>query len=394
MSDRIEQRLEQALAYRAAVISPPRFTADDLIATARITRARRRAAIIRAGVAVAVAIGVAAVLTSNGLFWLAVTDDAGPAQSAAPPHYPSPAEVGLDVIVDGRLIPHDAAPFELDLPAGEQPMQATRTPDGWVVATYQEDPGGSSLWFVRAGGSATRIGKLSNAFAVSSDGRTLVAGGTIKPDSVAAYRLPTLQLLGSRRAIAGSVPVGLFGDQVLYEEVSGDLGPTTAHAWNFETGQLSQTNTPVNLWGMTTGGLVLQRVLTSSGASGDARTGCVQMASIEALNSAGSQYCGVELGDPEMTGLMSPDGAWVAFGLFDDPPVLVRVADLRNRRWRPVPTNLPPSTVPVFWAGSTLVVGDRGTNRYFACRPPEPCLPITVPGSPGGRVVLVPSASN
>ena len=390
MSDRIVEQLERALADRAATIGRPRFTADDVIRAGRITRVRRRTAIARAGLAIAAAIGVAAVLTVNGLLWPAITGDRGDGVAAR--DAVSPAELGLDVIVGNQLIPHDAAPFKLDLPAGEQPSRAVRTPDGWVIATSRGDSGGLSLGFWRAGASATRIGKLSGAFAVSPDGRTLVADGTIEPGTVTAYRLPTLRLIGSTGKIAAPVTVGVAGDQVLTFTASGDLSPTTGYVWNLQTGQRIQTPVPVNLWGMTADGLALQRVLAESASSDGAKTGCVRLASIQPPDPVDSGYCGAEVGDPEMTGLVSQDGVWAVFGRFGHDSVFVRIADLRNHVWRPIPANLPLGTSPLFWLDSALVAVDRVEGRYFVCRPLEPCQPVSMPAGFGGRVVLVPSA--
>ena len=390
MSDRIEEQLERALADRAATITRPRFTADDVIRAGRVTRARRRNAIARAGLAIAATISLAAVLAVNGLLWPAITGDQG--DSAAPPDAVSPAELGLDVIVGDRLFPHDATPFELRLPAAEQPSQAMRTPDGWVIATSRGDSGGFSLWFRRADARTTRIGKLSGAFAVSSDGRTLVADGTIEPGTVTAYRLPTLRLIRSSGEIAAPITVGVAGDRVLTSTASGDLGPSTGYVWNLQTGQRIQTPEPVNLWGMTADGLVLQRVLARSASSDSAETGCVRLASIQPLDPVGSGYCGTEVGDPEMTGLLSQDGVWAVFGRSGQESVFVRVSDLRNHVWRAVPANLPVGTSPLFWVDSALIAVDRVEGRYFVCRPLGRCQPLAMPAGSAVRVVLVPNA--
>lgn len=394
MSDQLERRLEQTLSGRAATIAGPRFTANDLIAAGRGLRARRRRmAIAGAGIAVVAVITATTLLGAKGLL-------SGQAQVTPATRGPSPSgnevprripagEVGLDVIADGRLFPHDGSPRELGLPAGEDPRQAIRTPDGWLIETQAEATGGG-LWFVRSGGEPIRIGSLSGTFAVSPDGRTLAADGAVEPDLVTAYELPSLRQIRSVRNTAGPITLGVSGDWAVVKDVSGDPSPTTAYAWNYRTGELRPTEKPINVWGVTADGRVLRRVIDDSATT--PRTGCVDLVEIGALSPVGaSGYCGVEVGNADMGGLISSDGAWAVLHLGVQELVLVRTADLRNGTWQPVGAGFPADVDPLFWTtDSALVVADRVARAYYYCRPLDPCQPLAVPGQSRQGLVIVP----
>ncbi|MCI0689982.1 MAG: hypothetical protein L0Y54_22505 [Sporichthyaceae bacterium] len=391
MNDRVERRLEQTLAGRAATIAGSRFTADDLIAAGHKTRARRRVT-IAAGMMVAAVVAAATPLTTNGLLAgqpqvQQATGGPSTETGTQTPDGMPPGSAGLDVIADGQLIPHDGDPFTLGLPAGEQPWRAVRVPSGWLVETHAETTGGK-LWSIRPGTDPVRIGALSGTFAVSPDGRTLVADGTVEPDLVTAYELPSLRQIRSVRVGAGSSTKGVLGDLVVTSEVSGDISATTSYTWNLDTGKLRSTDKPISVWGVTTDGRVLREVTVNV----DPPVKCVDLVSIAALTPVRSSgHCAVFRRDWGRDGLVSSDGAWGVFNGPDGTLELVRTSDIRAGDWSPRRINLPPGARAVFWTtDGALVATDPATESYYHCRPLGRCSLLGTPVGPSSHVILVP----
>lgn len=340
------------------------------------------------------------------LAWYLLMPGSGdPAMPRAAAAVPAPAvnTAGLAVLVGNELIRPDGTRRALDLPRGATAAAAAQVPGGWVVEAQANRQ--RTLHFYGNTGPGRRIGYVRGIWDLTPDGRTLVAVGvTATPSTTAVnptistYDLPSLRRRAQQRFAGGLGPliIGTSNDRVLLRQAQNTPRTTPGAIWNLRTNAL-RTTPPAWFWSLGGNATVLRRVDRL-----DAR-GRVVGSCVDAVDAASGS---IPLGNTGLctpiarnthTGMLSPDARWAALAVSTSataPPAiqLVRVADLRAGRWRPVA--LGPGRFIQFWdSTSTMIVATiAGTNvTQQRCDTAARCTTLRLPPAQGERVpVLVP----
>lgn len=224
MSADLEQRIEQTMLNHADGAGTFRFSADDVVRGGMAARRRRRRVSVAAVAGVVVlALGAGAAI-ARGAGGPAVR----PGTTATPTLVlpTSLADAHLNAGSGRTLIPWNGPRISVALPESYDIWSGAHVPGGWVLEAYQTDAG-FTLWFLPNG--STEPQKLFNIYgswAVSADGRTLVASGVNSgafAPGVTAYRLPTLEKFAETQFAGGLGPVvvGVSGDWVALASGSG-----------------------------------------------------------------------------------------------------------------------------------------------------------------------------
>ena len=259
----------------------------------------------------------------------------------------------------------DGSRIRLAAPASTTITAATEIPRGFV---FSADDG--YVYLQARDGSRRRVG--AGQFTVSHDGTRLAVMSDV---TVSIYTLPGLQRLGAY-AVPGATPggpsaVGVNGDWVLlFDADQPSDGPGATVVWNVTT-HASARLTDVYPLALGTGGELLQRALTASGRP------CYALAAENNRHGTGVTCAptarpagGVD------SGALSPDGRYAAISVSNRiAPVMVRTADLRAGRWKPI--TLPVSSgMPLYWAGMDVVIGGDATYR---CSVTARCARLPIP---------------
>jgi hypothetical protein len=388
MTERIEERLTDALTRHAGSVTTTRIASDEVVVAGRAARHRRRVAAvstIAAGItAAAVAVGV---LTATGR-----PDSASPPGN---PHSPSPtpsasasvqsgvtaAQLGLYVVSRNIIVRPDGS--RVTLPFGDGVGDVVQAKNGWVVLVGAAD--GRSLWYVPDSGQPTRIGGIGGNFMVSGDGTVLVATGVNGPSNVDAYRLPSLERIRRTTFDSGMGPnvAGIVGDRVLLNGAQGSPGASDVAVWNLRTGTLRPTPVAVWIWGVARDGRVLRHVTRFvPGGSKEQLNSCVDVVTLtDTLPTGDTGYCDRQW-NPVTGGSLSPNGDWAVVAILGESHNyvrLVRAADLHDKgQLSAAPMQLPGRTIPLFWDTdeSYIAASPVDEGQHVRCTTTGTCTPI------------------
>ncbi|WP_412749118.1 hypothetical protein [Krasilnikovia sp. M28-CT-15] len=365
-ADPLAERLVATLERRAgAVDDGPRFGAADVVRAGN-RRIRRR----RATVAATAAAVVAATLTGSLIARPSASPPSHPATSPAP----STSAVRMDLLSRNTVFRADGSRVALGLPGGRSAKDAVRVRAGWVVTAQPVSGGKTEVWFVPDHGTARSAGTVFGGVAVSPDNRVLVVAHDAS--HVGAYELPSLREIRRQTFEEGMGPgvLGATDDVALLDGGSGDGTPMRGAVWNFRTGSFTTTRADIPAWGMSDDGQVLRRI-------GD----CVDVVPVTVtVPSMHQGWCPTHGPVEGRSGTISPDGRWASLDVrsadeqAEPTTVLLRTADLKAGRWRPVPTGGPADAHPIWLTGDVFVLEMPQGGRLW-CRAGDRCQPVVEP---------------
>ena len=291
---------------------------------------------------------------------------------------------GVPVVVGDTLFRPDGTTTTLKLPDGDIITQLAVVPGGVVALVNHQDPDDAGVAvevrLIPSGGGWEQLARpAENAFAVTSDGRTVVAasgGAGIALESIDVTTRRTLQLIGGNWSVAA-----LNGDWALLRSNSDDYVWRDSEIWNVRTGAVVPfaTSYGVTPLGVTPSGGVFRAVESNPPAQPDAPAhACLDVVMPTGIGAAATVpttptgYCAVfDLADATV----SPDGAWAVLiprtVTAGHGVVAVRTADLHAGRWAPVDLNQADGVSrPLFWDSPTTFIApfakdasDTGVER-------------------------------
>ncbi|HEU0239136.1 MAG TPA: hypothetical protein VFR11_07615 [Micromonosporaceae bacterium] len=291
---------------------------------------------------------------------------------------------GVPVVVGDTLFRPDGTTTTLKLPGGDIITQLAVVPGGVVALVDHQGPDDAGVAvevrLIPSDGGWEQLARpAENAFAVTSDGRTVVAasgGAGIALESIDVTTRRTLQLIGGNWSVAA-----LNGDWALLRSNSDDYVWRDSKIWNVRTGMVVPfaTSYGVTPLGVTPSGGVLRAVASNPSVQpNEPSPACLDVVAATGTGAAAavpttpSGYCGMfDLVDATV----SPDGVWAVLiprtVTAGHGVVAVRTADLHAGRWAPV--NLDQAdgvSRPLFWDSPTSFIApftndssDTGVER-------------------------------
>jgi hypothetical protein len=374
----LDEQVRAAVHDRAASISGPRFTADEIIQKGRGYVRRRRA-------------GTVAVLTVVVALVAALGPAAHQRWTGPRPAAPVPVgSAGLAVMVDHTMRTPDGRSIELDLPAGLVLLDATRAAGGWVLVSVDYE-----IWFAPDGQAARRVTtrRLADPFSqwlVSSDGTALFI---IAEDRIWLYELPVVRELHWLNVADFTDDfylrfVGFAGGDLLIQMLSSqpDIPPHLL-AWNIWTGRETGSWYGFAAAAVARDGSVLRatpKVIPPASMDVPAQfiTSCLSVVPVaQVFDDSLSDKCGAPVALPHW-GTISPDAAWATVQLVGQSSIwIVRTADIRAGVWRPTPLRLPHATVASWNSDATFIATTPGSPRatYHQCATNGVCAELVMP---------------
>jgi hypothetical protein len=251
-----------------------------------------------------------------------------------------------------------------------------------------------SLSFFGSNGVRHPIGVVRGNWAISADGRLLVAtgmgAGTAANGDVAAVDLPSLRVRARTRFAGtnGPLVVGITTERVVLRQALRAPGPSIAAVWNLRTGALRPTGSPLYVWSAGDG-QALTRV-DQRGAGTRPSGACVDAVAVADSLQVGRTGLCTSLALQVQYGGIAPGGGWAAIVTTAGQQAttsLVRVRDLQVGRWRPV--SLGGQRLPLFWdTATTLIVAipHGQALTYQRCDTSAHCTAITMPRVAAGTM--------